>query len=62
FHMMNRQLFLTGPTPPRTSGTTSNISGLSGPTTISTRWLGPSTPNRPSETPWDTRPMQDMKT
>lgn len=62
FHMMNHRLFPTGPTLHRTSGTTWNTSGLSEPTTKSTRWLGPSMPSSPLETLWDWRPMKDMNT
>ncbi|KAA8580560.1 hypothetical protein FQN60_013518 [Etheostoma spectabile] len=61
-HMMKPQLFPTGPTPPRTSGTTLNTSDPSAPTTTSTRWPGPSSPTSTSETPWDMRPTRDMNT
>ena len=61
-HTTSHQLFPTGPTPPLTSGTTSNTSNQSVPTTTSTRWPGPSLPISPSETPWDMRPTRDMNT
>lgn len=60
--MMSHQLFLTGLTPPLTSGTTSSTSNPSVPTIALMSWPGPSSLTSPSETPWDMKPMQDMNT